>query len=113
MKTVFLAMTAILIACQPVSIPSSPDELVSRGRAVYQANCTSCHAADPSKIGPMGPPVVGASPRLLKSRLLWATYPPDYLPQRTTRLMPAMPFLAKDIDALAAYLASQKKSVSP
>lgn len=103
-------MTTIFIACQqgpPAPSPSNSDELINRGRAVYLSNCTSCHAADPSQVGPVGPAVTGSSPGLLKSRLMWAAYPPDYLPQRTTRLMPAMPYLEKDIDALAAYLNSK------
>ena len=33
-----------------------------------------------------------------------AEYPPGYTPKRDTRVMVAMPFLEKQIPALAAYL---------
>ncbi|PYM44185.1 MAG: hypothetical protein DME12_01120 [Candidatus Rokuibacteriota bacterium] len=33
----------------------------ARGRQVYLAQCVACHAIDPSKPGPVGPAVKGAS----------------------------------------------------
>ena len=82
-----------------------PEKLAKRGRAVYIANCSACHAADPSQVGSLGPPVAGSSRELLEARVLHNTYPEGYTPKRDTRAMVALPFLANDIGALAAYLA--------
>lgn len=84
---------------------ASPEKLAKRGRAVYIANCSACHAADPSQVGSLGPPVAGSSRELLEARVLHNTYPEGYTPKRDTRAMVALPFLEKDIGALAAYLA--------
>lgn len=75
-----------------------------RGRQVYLAQCTACHATDPAQTGPVGPPVKGASRELLEAKLLRGDYPPGYRPQRSTAVMPRMPQLAADIPALSAYL---------
>ncbi|MDP3940080.1 MAG: cytochrome c [Deltaproteobacteria bacterium] len=77
-----------------------------RGRRVYKVNCTVCHNADPSLPGAVGPAIKGSSPELVEARVLRAEYPPGYTPQRDSKLMPAQPHLAKDIDALAAFLGS-------
>jgi len=42
--------------------------------------------------------------------VLRAEYPPGYTPKRDTHLMPAQPFLASQVDALAAYLGSLPRS---
>jgi mono/diheme cytochrome c family protein len=78
----------------------------ARGRTVYLAQCTTCHAAEPARPGPVGPPVKGASRALLEARLLHAGYPPGYTPKRRSAVMPAMPQLAASIPDLAAYLAN-------
>jgi|SRR5262245_40571457 len=75
-----------------------------RGRQVYLAQCTACHATDPAKPGPVGPPLKGSSRELLEAKVLRATYPPGYRPKRPTAIMPAQPQVARDIPALAAYL---------
>ena len=75
-----------------------------RGRQVYQANCTSCHASDPSRNGPLGPPVKGASPDLLEARIMRGTYPPGYTPKRQSAVMQPLPSLGPSIGDLAAYL---------
>lgn len=75
-----------------------------RGRQVYLAQCTVCHASDPAQPGPVGPPVTHSSREVLEAKLLRGTYPPGYAPKRPTRLMPPQPALAPDIDALAEYL---------
>jgi hypothetical protein len=36
--------------------------------------------------------------------VLRGTYPPGYMPKRTTAVMPPQPQLAPEIDALAPYL---------
>jgi len=78
----------------------------ARGRTVYLAQCTTCHATDPARPGPVGPPVKGASWALLEARILHAGYPTGYTPKRRSAVMPAMPQLAASISDLAAYLAN-------
>jgi mono/diheme cytochrome c family protein len=80
------------------------DTPAERGRQVYQASCTSCHASDPARDGPVGPAVKGASRELLDARVVRGTYPPGYRPKRPSAVMQPMPQLAANIDDLAAYL---------
>jgi mono/diheme cytochrome c family protein len=75
-----------------------------RGRQVYLAQCTSCHAPEPAQAGSLGPAVKGASRELLEAKVLRGTYPPGYTPKRTTSLMPPQPAVAPDVAALADYL---------
>ncbi len=76
----------------------------NRGRAIYLSNCTACHNNDPSKDGPLGPAIKGASRVLLEARLLRGTYPPGYTPKRKTAAMPAQPYLESSIPDLVAFL---------
>lgn len=76
-----------------------------RGRQVYLAQCTACHAPDPAQAGPVGPAVKGSPRELLEAKVLRGTYPPGYTPKRPTALMPPQPAVAGEMDALAAYLA--------
>src|SRR5437762_11192065 len=99
-----LAFVAILAALAGGCSQSPSDPLAERGRQVYLAQCTQCHAVDPSQPGPVGPPVNGASRELLEARILKASYPPGYKPKRATSVMPAQPGVGADIPALAAYL---------
>ncbi len=82
----------------------STDPLADRGRLIFVAQCTQCHAADPAQTGPVGPPVKGASAALLEAKILRAEYPPGYAPKRPTKVMPPTPALAPEIPALAAFL---------
>jgi mono/diheme cytochrome c family protein len=75
-----------------------------RGRQVYLSQCTACHAVDPSKPGPVGPEIKGASRELLEAKILKGTYPPGYKPKRPTAVMPPQPQVGADIPALGAYL---------
>ena len=77
---------------------------LGRGKGVYMAQCTSCHNSDPSKVGPVGPAVKGASQELLEAKLLRGEYPPGYTPKRNTALMPPQPQVAPYISDLAAFL---------
>jgi len=97
-----LAAALGLAACGDSSKPADP--LAERGRQVYLSQCTQCHATDPAQAGPVGPAVKGASKALLAAKVLHGAYPPGYTPKRPTKVMPATPALAPDIDALAAYL---------
>ncbi len=104
-----LFLLFICIACQS----ERPEQtglsaLSARGKAVYLANCTTCHASDPTQNGPVGPAVAGSSAELVAARVLQAKYPEGYFPKRSTQIMPAFPQLEKDVQALAAYLNSLK-----
>ncbi len=79
----------------------------TRGRTLYLAQCTTCHATDPARTGPVGPAVKGASRELLEARILRGAYPPGYAPKRSSALMPPMPQLASSIGDLAAFLAAK------
>ena len=83
---------------------SPSDPLADRGRQVYLAQCTQCHAADPSQPGPVGPAVRGSSAQLLDAKVLKGSYPSGYKPKRPTNVMPPQPALAAEIPPLAAYL---------
>ena len=98
-----LALSAALLygACSPDGGGSS---LAARGRQVYIAQCTSCHAMSPSDAGPLGPPVKGSSRELLEAKVLRGTYPPGYKPKRPTQVMPPQPQLADGIPALTEFL---------
>jgi mono/diheme cytochrome c family protein len=82
----------------------SADPLAERGRQVYMSQCTQCHATDPAQAGAVGPAVRNASKALLEAKVVRGEYPPGYSPKRPTKVMPPMPALAPDIDALTAYL---------
>jgi mono/diheme cytochrome c family protein len=95
-----LAPALVLVACGGPALGPEAE----RGRQVYLAQCVTCHATDPSRPGPVGPPVRGSSRELLEAKLLRGTYPPGYRPKRPTSVMPPQPALAKDVPALAEYL---------
>jgi len=89
-----------LTACERAKL--SPE--AERGRQVYVSQCTACHAFDPSQPGPVGPEIKGASRELLETKVVRGSYPPGYKAKRPTAVMPPQPQLARDVDALAAYL---------
>ena len=93
-----LALALFLAACSEDSSPAG------RGRQIYQAQCIACHNSDPSKAGPLGPPVKGSSRELLEAKLLRGSYPPSYMPKRNTVIMPPQPHLAPYTSDLAAFL---------
>lgn len=96
------ALTALTLAGCGQQDATSPG--AERGRQIYLAQCTACHATDPTQAGPVGPPLKGSSRALLEAKLLHGTYPPGYVPKRPTRLMPVQPAVAPEIPALEAYL---------
>ena len=102
---VALAFVLLLGACSEDSkAPAVGEGDANRGRQVYLAQCVACHNPDPSKTGPLGPPVNGSSRELLEARVLHGTYPPGYKPKRDSAVMQPMPHLASAIPDLAAYL---------
>src|SRR5438270_13013604 len=96
-----LAFVAILAALAGGCSQPPSDPLVERGRQVYLAQCTQCHAVDPSQPGPVGPPVKGSSRELLEARILKSSYPPGYKPKRTTNVMPPQAARASEVTARA------------
>jgi len=106
---ILLLSTLLFTACQKSSTSpaaSNPD-LVSRGRAIYQTNCTACHNANPHQAGSLGPDVYGSSKSLLEARILRADYPPDYKAKRMTHVMNPLPHLKNEIEAIHAFLNAQ------
>jgi mono/diheme cytochrome c family protein len=98
-----LCAAGVLAACSDPAA-SRLDPAAARGRQVYLAQCTACHATDPAQGGPLGPAVKGSSQALLEARILRGGYPPGYRPKRPTSVMQPMPQLASQIADLAAYL---------
>ena len=94
----------LLLLCSGCPAPTS--DPVARGEQVYRANCIVCHHPDHRLDGSVGPAVAGASRALIEARVLRAEYPPGYAPKRDSRLMPPLPYLQGDVDALVAYLGS-------
>ena len=102
-----LIVALSLVACAQESSPPERSHGAGReerGERIYVAQCTACHNRNPAQEGALGPAVVGASAELLEARLLHASYPPGYQPQRQTSVMPVLPHLAPDIPDLAAFL---------
>ena len=100
----WLVIVVALVGAGCGESPKSADPLTDRGRLIFAAQCTQCHATDPSQAGPVGPPVKGASVALLEAKIVRGEYPPAYTPKRPTKVMPPTPALASEIPALAAYL---------
>jgi len=90
----------------PEPEPMTEAQLVEAGRSAYNANCIACHSMNPEQDGALGPAVAGSSFELLQSRIVHGTYPEGYTPQRTTRVMVALPHLERRLPELAAYLNS-------
>jgi mono/diheme cytochrome c family protein len=102
LSPVAAALTAALAlsGCEQQQLSPSAE----RGRQVYLAQCSACHATDPAQPGPLGPPLKGTTRAVLEAKLLKGEYPPGYAPKRPTKVMPPLPALAGDIPGLADYL---------
>lgn len=99
-KTYFiLAIVLLLGACS-----QDGNNPATRGKQVYLAECTACHNSEPAKDGPVGPAVKGSSRELLEAKILRGSYPPGYIPKRSTSLMLPQPKVAQKIPDLAAFL---------
>ena len=104
MKSFLILAAFFLGACASQAPKEGLSPLASRGESIYKANCIVCHNPDSTKDGSLGPAIHGASLDLLQARVVQGTYPEGYSPKRDSHLMPAMPHLAKEIEALRAYL---------
>ena len=100
----FVAVLLLFGAACTKNSGSSPDSPADRGRRIYQVQCTTCHNPNPALPGAVGPEIAGSSRELLEPRILRGEYPTGYKPKRSSKLMAPMPGLAKDLDALAAFL---------
>ena len=79
---------------------------IEKGRMVYFANCVSCHNNNPKKPGSIGPEVYGVSIDVLTQKIVSGKYPENYRPKRTSKIMPSMPHLNKEILNLHAFINS-------
>ena len=79
---------------------------IEKGRMVYFANCVSCHNNNPKKPGSIGPEVYGVTIDVLTQKIVYGKYPENYRPKRTSKIMPAMPHLNKEISNLHAFINS-------
>ena len=79
---------------------------IEKGRMVYFANCVSCHNNNPKKLGSIGPEVYGVSIDVLTKKIVSGKYPENYRPKRTSKIMPSMPHLNKEISNLHAFINS-------
>lgn len=97
----------IFSACTKEERPLT--DLEKRGKTVFVSNCIVCHNQDPRLAGSVGPDIAGSSLELVSARVMHQSYPPGYKPKRATKIMPALPFLEKDLPAVQAYLNSFTK----
>ena len=79
---------------------------IEKGRMVYFANCVSCHNNNPKKPGSIGPEVYGVSIDVLTQKIVSGKYPENYKPKRTSKIMPSLPHLNKEILNLHAFINS-------
>jgi len=79
---------------------------IEKGRMVYFANCVSCHNNNPKKPGSIGPEVYGVSIDVLTQKIVSGKYPENYRPKRTSKIMPSMPHLKKEMSNLHAFINS-------
>ncbi len=98
-----LALAALALGCGE----GDGDErgaLIKRGGAVYDANCSACHAREPHEPGPVGPAIAGSAFELLEAKVLRNEYPPGYTPKRDTLVMIPLAHLETELPAIHAFL---------
>lgn len=91
-----------------VTTTMTAEQLVARGKAVYETSCSACHGVDAKQDGATGPAIADSSLELLTARVLRGDYPAGYSSKRPTKIMIALPHLEKEIPAIFAYLSSLK-----
>ena len=79
---------------------------IDKGRMVYYANCVSCHNNNPKKPGSIGPEVYGVTIDVLTQKIVYGKYPENYRPKRSSKIMPSMPHLNKEISNLHVFINS-------
>ena len=122
MSRLFFALLLIMIVsnCEKKSIEQEEAEVdqkifnnnvvlttdIEKGRMLYFANCVSCHNNNPKKPGSIGPEVYGVSIDVLTQKIVSGKYPENYRPKRSSKIMPSMPHLNKDISNLHEFINS-------
>ena len=120
MRRLFLALLLIMLVsnCEMKSLEQEEAEAdqknrnstvalttdIEKGKMVYFANCVSCHNNNPKKPGSIGPEVYGVSIDVLTQKIVFGKYPENYKPKRTSKMMPSMPHLNKEISNLHAFI---------
>ncbi|MBI2608004.1 MAG: cytochrome c [Deltaproteobacteria bacterium] len=88
------------------------NELITKGKVIYNSHCVVCHNMNPKISGVLGPELVGSHFELLKLKVTQNQYPESYTPKRQTQLMtltnPMKVMTDEDLHALEAYLNSFK-----
>ena len=79
---------------------------IEKGRMVYFANCVSCHNNNPKKPGSICPEVYRVTIDVLTQKIVYGKYPENYRPKRSSKIMPSMPHLNKEISNLHAFINS-------
>jgi mono/diheme cytochrome c family protein len=102
--TTWTALVGVLaVACSDAQDSGATSPLVEQGRRVYQNVCIACHNGDPRRTA--GRPGDRRVPRASSSRRGAARRIPARLhAEAAGKCDAALPYLANDIDALAAYL---------
>jgi len=85
---------------ETLTLGSDPE----KGKLVYYANCISCHNYNPKKPGSIGPQIYRSSKELLSNKINLGKYPKNYKPKMSTKIMPLLPHLDKEIANLHAFL---------
>ena len=107
------AVPAVALMVGVAALAAAPAQAAgdaAAGKKAYMTNCIACHNQDPSKAGPIGPPVAGASEELIRLRVMHGnaqfgkSYPDGYTPKRDTKIMPPQPHLEDKVPDLAAFL---------
>ncbi len=104
-----VALAALGAGCGETGPEAAQAALVKRGRVVYDTSCSACHAREPHKPGPVGPPIAGSSIELLEAKVLRDEYPPGHTPQRDTKAMIPLVHLEKELPAIHAFLQSAER----
>ena len=79
---------------------------IEKGRMIYFANCVSCHNNNPKKPGSIGPVVYGVPIDVLTQKIVSGKYPENYRHKRTSKIMPLMPHLNREISNLNTFINS-------
>ena len=80
--------------------PQAPEDVVLRGRALYETNCASCHAPD------LRGTVDGKNPNLLRSGVALRDRKGELIAARLTKHAPPITLIEADSVAVAEYIHS-------
>jgi ubiquinol-cytochrome c reductase cytochrome c subunit len=89
---------------EPEPAASEPGPLQSRGRALFEEGCSSCHGFDGKGVPGQGPSLIGAGAAAADFYLRTGRMPLDVVGEEPLRGKPHYP--EDEIDALVAYVGS-------